>query len=269
MHKTVENLLLINNKIKKEIGYLNNVIADPPQVIAVSKTFTLDHIKPLIESGHSHFGENKVQEAINKWGQFKKTNSKIKLHMLGKLQTNKVKQALQIFDFLHSLDSYKLAECIFKYNKKINSKIKISSDFIIGYPGENKKDFDETIDLIKKVGFINSYSFIFSPRPGTPAATKEINDINESKKRLNVLQKILENFQVNYNGNYLEKYCEVLVENRLDNQEKYFGRTKYMTPVIFKSQNCKPGELISVKITSYNRNNLFGYQKIDKKEKAA
>ena len=79
----------------------------------------------------------------------------------------------------------------------------------------------------------------------------------------------MENFQVNYNGNYIEKYCEVLVENKLDTQEKYFGRTKYMTPVIFESKNCKPGELVNVKITSYNRNNLFGYQKTDKKEKAA
>ena len=153
--------------------------------------------------------------------------------------------------------------------KNVNKSIKISSDFIVGYPGETEKDFNDTIKLIEKVGFISSYSFIFSPRPGTPAATKKINDINENKKRLNTLQNILENYQVHYNGSYLKKYCEVLVENKLDAQEKYFGRTKYMTPVIFESQNCIPGELVNVKITSYNRNNLFGYQKTDKKEKAA
>ena len=148
--------------------------------------------------------------------------------------------------------------------KKINKKIKISSDFIIGYPGEVKKDFEDTIDLIKKVGFINSYSFIFSPRPGTPAAIKKLNDLNESKKKLKKFQNVLENIQFENNKNYLGKYCEVLIENKLDNQEKYFGRTKYMTPVIFETDNCKPGELINVKITSFNQNNLFGLHKINK-----
>ena len=148
--------------------------------------------------------------------------------------------------------------------KKINKNIKISSDFILGYPEETEKDFKDTVDLIKKVGFINSYSFIFSPRPGTPAAKKKLNDFNESKKRLNKLQDILKNIQVKNNKNYLEQYCEVLIENKLDNQEKYFGRTKYMTPVIFEADNCKPGELIDVKITSFNQNNLFGFHKTNK-----
>ncbi len=148
--------------------------------------------------------------------------------------------------------------------KKINKNIKISSDFILGYPEETEKDFKDTVDLIKKVGFINSYSFIFSPRPGTPAAKKKLNDFNESKKRLKKLQDILKNIQVKNNKNYLEQYCEVLIENKLDNQEKYFGRTKYMTPVIFEADNCKPGELIDVKITSFNQNNLFGFHKTNK-----
>jgi len=148
--------------------------------------------------------------------------------------------------------------------KKINKNIKISSDFILGYPEETEKDFKDTVDLIKKVGFINSYSFIFSPRPGTPAAKKKLNDFNESKKRLKKLQDILKNIQVENNKNYLEQYCEVLIENKLDNQEKYFGRTKYMTPVIFEADNCKPGELIDVKITSFNQNNLFGFHKTNK-----
>ena len=148
--------------------------------------------------------------------------------------------------------------------KKINKNIKISSDFILGYPEETEKDFKDTIDLIKKVGFINSYSFIFSPRPGTPSAKKKLNDFNESKKRLKKLQDILKNIQVENNKNYLEQYCEVLIENKLNNQEKYFGRTKYMTPVIFEADNCKPGELIDVKITSFNQNNLFGFHKTNK-----
>ena len=153
---------------------------------------------------------------------------------------------------------------IIKKLKEINKNIGISSDFIIGYPGETEKDFEDTIDIIKKVSFINSYSFIFSPRPGTPADKKKLNSSNESKKRLKELQKILENIQIKYNKKYVGKYCEVLVENKLKEEEKYFGRTKYMTPVIFESDDCKPGDLINVKISSFNRNNLFGFTDTNK-----
>jgi len=152
--------------------------------------------------------------------------------------------------------------------KKINKNIKISSDFIIGYPGETEKDFQDTVELVKKIGFVNSYSFIFSPRPGTPAGTKKMNNLAENKKRLIELQYILENFQHKNNRNYLQQNCEVLVENKLNNQEKYFGRTKYMTPVIFETNNCKAGELVKVKITSFNKKNLFGIY-ITNKIKAA
>ena len=157
---------------------------------------------------------------------------------------------------------------IIKKLKNINKDIKISSDFIVGYPGETEKDFNDTIELIKKVGFINSYSFIFSPRPGTPANEKKLNNIQESKKRLKKLQNILENFQLENNKTYLQQYCEVLIENKLDNQEKYFGRTKFMTPVIFESENCKSGELVNVKIKAFNQKNLFGFHKSNN-EKAA
>ena len=153
---------------------------------------------------------------------------------------------------------------IIKKLKEINKDIKFSSDFIVGYPGETESDFEDTITLIKKIGFVNSYSFIFSPRPGTPAANKKLNDLTESKKRLQKLQNILENFQLEKNKKYLGKYCEVLVENKLNMQEKYFGRTQYMSPVIFESNNCKPGALVNVKITSINRNNLFGIHQNDK-----
>ena len=148
--------------------------------------------------------------------------------------------------------------------KKANKDIKISSDFIVGYPGETEKDFNDTIELVKKIGFVNSYSFIFSPRPGTLAAEKKLNNLTENKKKLNKLQKILENYQTEDNQKYLQKYCKVLIENKLNNQEKYFGRTKYMTPVIFESDNCQPGELIDVKITSFNHRNLFGFHKNNK-----
>ena len=152
--------------------------------------------------------------------------------------------------------------------KNANKNIKFSSDFIIGYPGEEENDYNDTINIVKKIGFINSYSFIFSPRAGTPAAEKKLNDLTQSKERLKKLQSLLANFQIKNNELYLDKYCEVLVENKLKNQDKYFGRTKYMTPVIFKSENCKLGELINVKINSFNQNNLFGSHKINS-EKAA
>ena len=118
MHKTVENLILIQNEIKSKIIELN--LNDyKPKIVAISKTFNLDHILPLIDYGHLNFGENKVQEALEKWIDVKNKNFQIKLHMVGKLQTNKVKQALKIFDYIHSLDNIKLAEKISYEQKKL------------------------------------------------------------------------------------------------------------------------------------------------------
>ena len=167
-------------------------------------------------------------------------------------------EVLRLMNRKHDVEYYL---SIIEKLKDINKDIKISSDFIVGYPGETEKAFEETIMLIKKVGFINSYSFIFSPRPGTPPAEKKLTNLEQSKNRLKKLQNILENFQRKNNEKYFQKNCEVLVENKLRNQEKYFGRTKYMNPVIFKSNNCKLGDLVKVNITSCNQNNLFGYHK--------
>ena len=152
--------------------------------------------------------------------------------------------------------------------KNIKTDIKISSDFIIGYPEETEKDFEDTVNIIKEVGFVNSYSFIFSARPGTPAATKKIKNFLENKNRLTKVQKILEEIQLKNNQSCLNEYCEVLVENFLNKQGRYFGRTKFMTPVRFVSNACKPGELVNVKIESFNKNSLFGLYK-GSKEKAA
>ena len=153
--------------------------------------------------------------------------------------------------------------------KKVNRDIKFSSDFIIGYPGETEKDYKNTIDIIKKVGFVNAYSYIFSPRPGTPAANKNINKSEINKIRLQNLQKIIENYQLENNKKYIDKFSEVLVENKLAKQDKYFGRTKFMVPAIFQSDFCNRGEIINVKINSCNRNNLFGIHKIKNSERAA
>ena len=124
MHKTVQNLISIQSSIKSKLINLDkkNKI---PTIIAVSKTFSLQHIMPLIENGHIHYGENKVQEAIEKWTDIKKENDKIKLHLIGKLQTNKVKFAVKIFEYIHSLDSEKLAKKIADEQNKVNVKPKI------------------------------------------------------------------------------------------------------------------------------------------------
>ena len=107
MHKTINNLISIQNELKSSSEKDKH-----PKIIAVSKTFSLDNIQPLIDYGHCHFGENKVQEAVNKWSDLKNQNNDIKLHMIGKLQTNKVKYAVSLFDYIHSLDNIKLAEKI-------------------------------------------------------------------------------------------------------------------------------------------------------------
>ena len=123
MHSTVKNLLDIKNNIKIHLNKLN--INNNPTIVAVSKTFKIDKILPLIEHGHIDYGENKVQEAVEKWTEIKKKNLKVRLHMIGKLQTNKVKFAVQIFDYIHSVDSEKLAKKIADEQNKINRKIKI------------------------------------------------------------------------------------------------------------------------------------------------
>ena len=152
--------------------------------------------------------------------------------------------------------------------KKINHKISFSSDFIVGYPGETENDFEETIDLINKVGFLNSYSFIFSPRPGTPVDKKEIKNSDQNKEKLKELQSVLEKHQLRSNQSFINKNCEVLIENKSKNKNSFFGRTKFMTPVKVESDNCKIGQEIDVKITSSNKNSLFGFYNSNE-EKAA
>ena len=131
MHKTVQNLINIQNLIKSKLSDLK-LIDRSPKIIAVSKTFKLDHIIPLIEYGHIDFGENKVQEAIEKWTDIKKNRNNIKIHLLGRLQTNKVKYAIKLFDFIHSLDSKKLAIKISEEQKKQKVKPKIFIQINIG-----------------------------------------------------------------------------------------------------------------------------------------
>ena len=131
MHKTVQNLISIQNLIKLKLDELN-VKERIPKIIAVSKTFNIDHILPLIEYGHLDYGENKVQEALEKWTDIKNQNNKINLHLIGKLQTNKVKFAVKIFDYIHSLDNKKLAKKIADEQQKQNKKPKIFIQINLG-----------------------------------------------------------------------------------------------------------------------------------------
>ena len=153
MHNTVKNLLDIDNHIKVYLNKLN--INNNPKIVAVSKTFKIDKILPLIEHGHMDYGENKVQEAVEKWTEIKKKNSHVRLHMIGKLQTNKVKFAVQIFDYIHSVDSEKLAKKIADEQKKINKKIKIFLQVNIGNEnqksGVNKNDVSQLVSYCKEI----------------------------------------------------------------------------------------------------------------------
>jgi len=153
MHNTVKNLIDIDNNIKVYLNKLN--INNNPKIVAVSKTFKIDKILPLIEYGHIDYGENKVQEAVEKWTEIKKINSKVRLHMVGKLQTNKVKFAVQIFDYIHSVDSEKLAKKIADEQNKINKKIKIFLQVNIGdenqKSGINKNDLKQLVSYCKEI----------------------------------------------------------------------------------------------------------------------
>jgi len=151
MHNTVKKLLDIENNVKV---YLNELkIKNIPTIVAVSKTFKIDKILPLIEYGHIDYGENKVQEALEKWTETKKKFPEIKLHMIGKLQTNKVKFAVQIFDYIHSVDSEKLAKKIADEQNKINKNIKIFLQVNIG--NENQKSGINKDDVIKLANYCN------------------------------------------------------------------------------------------------------------------
>ncbi len=142
--------------------------------------------------------------------------------------------------------------------KEINTKIEFSSDFIIGYPGEKDQDFKDTFNLIERVKFINSYSFIFSPRPGTVAENLGLIEKKISIKRLEKIQNILFENQIQMNKSLENKVVDVLVENLTDDKSKAFGRSEYMTSVIFNGRKSDIGKIVQVKIKDSNRNTLFG-----------
>ena len=158
---------------------------------------------------------------------------------------------------------------IYEKLKTINSNIEFSSDFIVAYPGEEEKDFEATYSLIEKIRFINSFSFIFSPRPGTIASKLKLIDKKISMKRLEKIQKKLFDHQI-FKNKYLEKkVIEVLVENKMKESTKFFGRSEHMTPVVFDANDEDVGNIIKVKINNSNQNTLFGEGLYKSKQKVA
>jgi len=174
------------------------------------------------------------------------------VHLPVQSGSNKI---LKLMNRNHNIEYYLQ---IYEKIIKKNSSAKFSSDFIIGYPGEEESDFNSTLDLIKKIKFINSFSFVFSPRPGTKASHLPLIDRKLSNERLKIVQKELFNFQKKMNRSLEGNVIEVLVENRVSESAKYFGRTGYMTSVIFDGKDEDVGKLVKVKINSSNQNTLFG-----------
>jgi tRNA-2-methylthio-N6-dimethylallyladenosine synthase len=185
------------------------------------------------------------------------------VHLPVQSGSNKI---LKLMNRKHTIEEYII---IYKKLKKINPNIEFSSDFIIGYPEENDEDFKNTMELIEKIKFINSYSFIFSPRPGTVAADLDLVDKNKSKERLEIVQKKLFINQTEKNKSLENTIVNVLVENRMKDGIKLFGRTEYMNSVIFDGDAENIGKIVQVEITSSNQNSLFGKLKESYKKKVA
>ena len=185
------------------------------------------------------------------------------VHLPVQSGSNKI---LDLMNRKHSIsDYYKIYDKL----KEINSNIEFSSDFIIGYPGEEEKDFQDTLQLIKRIKFINSYSFIFSPRPGTVAADLKLINKKISIERLEVIQNLLFENQTNMNKSLENKTINVLVENLTDDKAQVFGRSEYMTSVIFNGKKEDIGKIMSVKINKSNRSTLFGELIVNSNQKVA
>ena len=173
---------------------------------------------------------------------------------------------LKLMNRKHKVEEY---IATFNYLKDINDKIEFSSDFIIGYPGEENEDFENTIKLIDKIKFINSFSFIFSARPGTTASKLKPIDERISKERLKFIQEKLFGYQKLKNKSLENKHIDVLVENEIQGQNKLFGRNAYMNSVIFEGSKNLIGKIVQIKVTKTNQNTLIGVLSQKKRFKAA
>ena len=249
-HGSKEIILLGQNvnAYQNENYRLSNLILEIENIAGIERIrYTTSHPKDMTEDLIEVYKSSKKLMPL--------------VHLPVQSGSNKI---LKLMNRNHTIEEYLE---IFDKLKKINSNIEFSSDFIIGYPGEDEKDFENTFDLIKKVKFINSYSFIFSPRPGTIAANHELIDKKISEKRLNKVQNLLFENQININKSYENKILNVLVENLTKDRKHTFGRSQHMTSVIFDGQKEDIGKILPVKIKKTNRSTLFGHivNKSDKK----
>ena len=185
------------------------------------------------------------------------------VHLPVQSGSNKV---LDLMNRKHTISDYYK---IFDQLKEINPSIQFSSDFIVGYPGEEDEDFNDTFELIKKIKFINSYSFIFSPRPGTVAADLNLIDKKISMERLEKIQSQLYDNQMHMNKSLEHKTINVLVENLTEDKTGVFGRSEYMTSVIFDGKKEDIGKIVPVKINKSNRSTLFGEKDFNSNQKVA
>ena len=180
------------------------------------------------------------------------------IHLPIQSGSNKI---LKLMNRKHKVEDYIVT---YEKLKKINMNIEFSSDFLIGYPGENEEDFEATLYLIKKLKFLNSYSFIFSPRPGTVASNYNLVDEQVSKERLKIIQAALFDNQKLKNKSFENRNIDVLIENEMKDKKNLFGRNEYMTSVILKGNKSLIGKVLPVKIISSNQNSLFGEVDINK-----
>jgi len=238
---TKEIVLLGQNVNAYEFdGYkLSNLILEIEKISGIERVrYTTSHPKDMTE------------DLIEVYKQSKKLMPLV--HLPIQSGSNKI---LNLMNRKHTINEYLKT---FERLKKINSQIEFSSDFIIGYPGEDESDFEETLELIKKIKFINSYSFIYSPRPGTVAAKLDTIDGKISLERLKKIQNQLFENQIDMNKSLENKTLNVLAENLTEDKTQVFGRSEYMTSVIFNGKESDIGKIVSVKIEKSNRSTLFG-----------
>ena len=247
-----EAKILANNGVKEIILLGQNVNAYSNENYRLSDLIIeIEKIPEILRIRYttSH-PRDMTDDLIETYGKSKKLMPLV--HLPVQSGSNRV---LELMNRKHIIEDY--IEVYHKL-KEINSSIKFSSDFIIGYPGENENDFYDTLNLIKRIKFINSYSFIFSPRPGTTASKLKLIDRKISLKRLEIIQKELFSQQIKMNKSLENSIIDVLVENKTEESGKFFGRSEYMTSVIFNANDDDVGKIVKVKIIKSNQNTLFG-----------
>ena len=187
MHSSVQKLSLVKNKVNEIIN--QKQLKTNPTIIVISKTFSLEKIKPLLDSGHFHFGENKIQEAEDKWSEIKKTNKNLQLHMVGRLQSNKAKKAVKLFNFIHSLDSEKLALKLSQSEKELNKKTKLFIQVNLGEEAQKSgidlKDLDNFYNYCTNDLLLNIIGLMCLP-PLNFNSDKYFKILRKSAEKLNL-----------------------------------------------------------------------------------